>query len=195
MLAAQHGQAWNASRLGQSLGVSYHTVNRYLDYLEGAFLVRRLPPSHANIGKRLVKTPKVYWRDSGLLHALLHVPDAAELLAQPWVGASWEGFVIEQVLIALQQCDVPFDAYFLRTSDRMELDLLLILGGRRWAFEVKLSASPSAHDMERLTPLAEMVGATRCFLVSQVRQPVETEHRVSCNLPWLLGHIEEQFGP
>ena len=73
MLAVNHGQRWNASQLGQSLGVSYHTVNTYLDYLEGAFLVRRLAPFHANIGKRLVKSPKVYWRDSGLLHALLNV--------------------------------------------------------------------------------------------------------------------------
>ena len=85
MLAALHGQEWNASQLGQSLGLSYHTINSYLDYLVGAFLIRRLPPYQANIKKRLVKRPKVYWRDSGLLHALLNVTDDRALLSQPWV--------------------------------------------------------------------------------------------------------------
>ena len=89
MLAAVHGQEWNASQVGKSLALSYHTVNSYLDYLEGAFLVRRLPAYRANIRKRLVKRPKVYWRDTGLLHALLNVSDQAALLSQPWVGASW----------------------------------------------------------------------------------------------------------
>ena len=79
MLAAWHGQTWNASRLGQSLGVSYHTINSYADYLEGAFLIRRLAPYHANIGKRLVKSPKVYWRDTGLLHALPGVTEPKSL--------------------------------------------------------------------------------------------------------------------
>ncbi|MFI5380148.1 MAG: ATP-binding protein, partial [Tepidisphaerales bacterium] len=106
MLAAVHGQAWNASQLGQSLGLSYHTVNHYLDYLVGAFLIRRLPPYFVNLGKRVVKSPKVYWRDSGLLHAVLNVTAEEDLLDQPWIGASWEGFVIEQVLAAIQQLDV-----------------------------------------------------------------------------------------
>ncbi len=101
MLAALHGQVWNASQVGQSLGLSYHTVNAYLDFLVGAFLIRRLPPYSGNIRKRLVKSPRVYWRDTGLLHALLNTPDDATLLGQPWVGASWEGFVIEQALGAL----------------------------------------------------------------------------------------------
>ena len=88
MLAALHGQVWNASQVGQSLGLSYHTVNSYLDYLAGAFLIRRLPPYQSNIRKRLVKSPRIYWRDSGLLHALLNAPDERALLSQPWVGAS-----------------------------------------------------------------------------------------------------------
>lgn len=98
MLAAAHGQAWNASQLGQGLGLSYHTVNGTLYFLTGAFLIRRLQPLHANVGKRLVKSPKVYWRDTGLLHALMNVSDRDTLLGQPWVGASWEGFVIEQIV-------------------------------------------------------------------------------------------------
>jgi len=193
MLAAQHGQAWNASRLGQSLGVSYQTVNGYLDYLEGAFLLRRLPPFHANIGKRLVKSPKIYWRDSGLLHALLNVSDRKELLNQPWVGASWEGFAIEQVLATLAQCDVSFQAYFLRTSDQFEIDLLLDFGSELWAIEAKLTADPRPQDMERLGRTADLVGAGKRILVSQIRECVEAKNRISCNLPWLLEHIQKQF--
>lgn len=193
MLAASHGQTWNASQIGQSLGVSYHTVNGYLDYLDGAFLVRRLAPYHANIGKRLAKSPKVFWRDSGLLHAVLNVPDTKGLLHQPWVGASWEGFVIEQVLGVLKQCDCTFEPYFLRTSDQHEIDLLLDFGRDLWAVEVKLTANPSPQDMERLNRTADMVGANRRFLVSQVCTITEGKNRASCNLPWLLERLEEQF--
>ncbi len=193
MLAAAHGQTWNASQFGQSLGVTYHTINGYLDYLEGAFLIRRLPPYYGNIGKRLVKSPKVYWRDSGLLHALLNVSDARGLLDQPWVGASWEGFVIEQILSVLKQCDCAFQPYFLRTSDQVEIDLLLDLGGELWAVEVKLSADPTHQDMERLNRAADLVKVTRRFLVSQTRTITEGENQASCNLPWMLQKLETQF--
>ena len=88
MLAAVHGRTWNAAQLGRSLALSYHTVNSYLDYLEGAFLVRRLDAYHANVRKRLTKRPKLYWRDSGLLHALMNVAGPDGLMHQPWVGAS-----------------------------------------------------------------------------------------------------------
>lgn len=88
MLAAVHGQRWNASQIGKSLGVNYQTVNSYLDYLEGAFLIRRLPPYLPNLGKRLTKAPKVFWRDTGLLHALLGVTDRDDLLARPWRPSS-----------------------------------------------------------------------------------------------------------
>ena len=117
LLAAVHGQLWNASRIGQSLGLSYHTVNSYLDFLVGAFLIRRLPPYAANLGKRLVRSPKLYWRDSGLLHALLNVPDERTLLNQPWVGASWEGYVIEQIIGELAARGERVEPYFFRTSD------------------------------------------------------------------------------
>jgi len=190
MLAAMHGQMLNASQLGQSLGLSYHTVYRYLDFLEGAFLVRRLPPYHANVGKRLVKSPKIYWRDSGLLHAILNVGDAKELLDQPWVGASWEGFCIEQILCTLQQCDRAAEAFFFRTSDRREIDLVLDFGNARWAIEIKLTADPSPHDMERLDRAAELIGAEKRLLVSQVRESVVGKERISCNLPWLLQHLK-----
>ena len=121
MLASVHGQEWNASQIGRSMALSYHTVNLYLDYLEGAFVVRRRSAWSGNIRKRLVKRPKVYWRDSGLLHGLQQVKHHDELLRQPWVGASWEGYVVEQVLAALQHADLAFEAYYLRTSDQREI--------------------------------------------------------------------------
>ena len=186
MLAAVHGQIWNASQVGQSLGLTYQTVNRYLDFLEGAFLIRRLQPYRANIRKRLVKSPKVYWRDSGLLHAFLKVSDQQELLSQPWVGASWEGFVIEQSLGLLSAGGKPFDAYYFRTSDQYEVDLVLDLGRDLWAVEIKLTASPDFQDMSRLNKAADMIGASRRFLVSKTSKPMEANGQASCNVSsWL----------
>jgi len=187
MLAAVHGQMWNASQVGQSLGLSYQTVNSYVDYLAGAFLIRRLRPFQANLRKRLIKSPKVYWRDSGLLHALLNVSDERTLLAQPWVGASWEGYVIEQALGELSSRGCAFEAYYFRTSDQFELDLVLDHGRERWAVEIKLTASPGPADMARLDRTADLIGASRRFLVSQVERSSGNLERASCNL---LGFIE-----
>ena len=191
MLAALNGQAWNASQVGQSLGLSYQTVNSYLDYLVGAFLIRRLPPYQANLGKRLVKTPKVYWRESGLLHALTNVSDGKTLLAQPWVGASWEGYVIEQALGVLSAEGRTYDAYYFRTSDQYELDLVLDFGKEVWAVEIKLTSSPGPEDMARLDKTADLIKAARRFLVSQTRQPSGSGRRFSCDLPSFLGHLHE----
>ena len=191
MLAALHGQQWNASQVGSSLGLSYHTVNGYLDYLTGAFLIRRLLPYQANIKKRLVKRPKVYWRDSGLLHALLNVSDEKALLCQPWVGASWEGFVIEQAIGVLSARGIPFDAYYFRTSDQHELDLVLDFGKELWAVEIKLTSEPGTADMAKLDKTADMIQAHRRFLISQTTQPIGDGHRVSCGLPDFLEQLEE----
>lgn len=165
MLALSHGQVWNASRIGQSLGMSYHTVNAHVEYLEGAFLLRRLLPYHGNLGKRLVKSPKLYVRDSGVLHALLGVGTREDLLAQPWVGASWEGYVIESVLSRLTSEGRRHEAYYLRTSDGHEIDLIVDLEGERWAIEVKLTTAPSPADVTRLEHTAKMVNASRVALV------------------------------
>lgn len=191
LLAAVHAQVWNASRLGQSLGISYHTVNGYLDYLTGAFLIRRLQPFHANIRKRLVRSPKIYWRDSGLLHALLNVSDDRSLLVQPWVGASWEGFVIEQALGELAAQGRRFEPYFFRTSDGHEIDLVLDMGTERWAIEVKLTASPAPADMARLDATASMIKANRQFLVSQTPRSSGDAERASCNLVGLIERLRE----
>lgn len=190
MLAALHGQIWNASQIGQSMGLSYHTVNGYLEYLTGAFLIRRLPSYHANIRKRLIKSPKVYWRDCGLLHALLNVLDERALLTQPWVGASWEGFVIEQALGELSSRGRHADAYYFRTSDQYELDLVLDFGNELWAVEIKLTSAPTIEDMARLDRTADIIKASRRFLVSQTNRPSGTERRVSCNLPTFLKYVQ-----
>ncbi len=189
MVAAVNGQVWNASQLGKSLGVSYHTVNSYVDFLVGAFLTRRLEPFHANLKKRLVKSPKLYWRDTGILHSLLNVQDRSSLLEQPWVGASWEGFVIEQILGHLSAQGAMFDAYHLRTSDGRELDLVLDIDGELWAIEVKLTTSPSKTQMDRLDETAGLIDANRRFLVSQTGRPSGDRRRASCDLPSFLDRL------
>jgi hypothetical protein len=139
MIAHSHGQVWNASGIGRSLGVSDHTVRRYLDVLAGAFMLRVLPPWFENVKKRQVKAPKVYLRDSGLLHALLRLRTHHDLLGHPKLGASWEGFALEQILAAIE----TRDAYFWATHAGAELDLMVIDRGRRFGFELKHSETPT----------------------------------------------------
>jgi len=189
MLAAVHGQAWNASQIGQSLGLSYHTVNDYVNYLEGAFLIRFLPSFQENIRKRLTKSSKFYWRDSGLLHAILKTGDRRSLLSQPWVGASWEGYVIEQIIGALRLHDETFEAYYLRTTDQWEIDLVIERGQHRWAIEIKLTSSPGPSDLVRLNKAADLIDADRRILVSQTQQKAEGEKAISCNLADAIQHI------
>lgn len=143
MLAHHHGGLLNAAELARGLGVDGKTVAAYLDLLVDLLLVRRLPPWHANVGKRLVKSPKAYVRDSGLIHALLGLGDLESLLGHPVVGASWEGFVIENVIAV---APAGTEASFYRTSAGAEIDLLLALpGGRLWAIEVKRSTAPKVE--------------------------------------------------
>lgn len=139
MLAQYHGQVWNASRLAVAMGSKRATVERYRDLLAGTFMVRVLPPWFENLGKRLVKSPKVYLRDSGVLHGLLGLDESFELPRHPAYGASWEGFALEQTLIAHGERD----AYFYATQRGAELDLLLLRDGRRWGFEFKCNDAPS----------------------------------------------------
>ena len=140
MLAHLQGQLFNASQLGMSLGgASHSTANRYLDVLADSLMVRRLPPHLANVGKRLIKSPKVYLRDSGVLHALLGIASVQDLQGHPIAGASWEGFVVEQVAAAL-----PPDAQlgFYRTAAGTELDLVVERGARKLGIEIKFSSAP-----------------------------------------------------
>lgn len=142
MLAHYHAQVWNAAELARSMGINETTARRYLDLLESFFMVRALTPWHANLKKRQVKSPKVFFRDSGILHALLGVGSKAELWVHPKYGASWEGFVVEEVL----RWAAPDEAHFWATYSGAELDLLLVKRGRLYGIECKRTDAP------RVTP-------------------------------------------
>ena len=161
MLAHRQGTLLNASTLARALEVSAQSVTRYIDLLVDLLLVRRLPPLAANVGKRLVKSPKVYIRDSGLVHALLGVPSLTALAGHPVVGRSWEGFVIETLLAV---CPWRASPFFYRTSAGAEIDLVIEHGdGERWAIEIKRSLSARARRGFH-TACAD-VGASRAFVV------------------------------
>ena len=159
MLAHWHGQIWNGSELGRAIAASDKTVRRYLDLLTGTYMVRQLQPWFENVAKRQVKAPKVYLRDTGLLHALLGLPDDAALLGHPRVGASWEGFAIEQILGALGRSD----AWFWGAHGGGELDLLVIERGRRIGFEVKFNEAPRVTAAMR--NVAETLALDHLFVV------------------------------
>lgn len=141
MLAHWHGQIWNGSEFGRAFGMSDHTVRRYLDVLDGAFMARVLAPWHENISKRQVRAPKVYVRDSGLLLTLLGIADREALLGHPKVGAAWEGFAMGEVIRA--QGARPYECFFWATHQGAELDLLIVRGKTRLGFEFKHTATPA----------------------------------------------------
>ena len=138
MIAHYHGQIWNAAEFARSLGSSEATARRYLDILAGAYVARILPPWFANLSKRQIKAPKIYIRDPGVLHALLELETLDNLLAHPKLGASWEGFALEQVLAVFN----PHSAYFWATHGGAELDLLLTVRGKGYGFECKFADAP-----------------------------------------------------
>jgi uncharacterized protein len=146
MLAHCHGQTLNASQLGRSLGVTDKTVRSYLDILTGTFMVRQLQPWYENIGKRQVKAPKIYFRDSGILHHLLSVTGMDTLMINPRLGASWEGFAMEQLIHVLQLPEV----YFWSTYSGAELDLLFFHNGRKYGIEIKFSENPKISRSMRI---------------------------------------------
>ncbi len=186
MLAALHGQPLNASQLGASLSMDHKTILSRWDFLEGAFLIRRLQPYFANVRKRLVKTPRVFWRDSGLHHALMNVTDLEQLYRQPWLGHSWEGFVIEQTLATLSAVGKQAQPFFFRTSDGYELDLVLDWGTHRWAIEIKLTSDPSTDMIERLNAVADMIDADKRILVCRIARKIENQRLLVTNLSgWL----------
>lgn len=146
MIAHVHGQLWNGSEIGNSLGVAHTTARRYLDLLTGAYLVRQLQPWYTNVGKRLVKSPKIYFRDSGLLHEFLKINSMRDLLAHPKLGFSWEGFVMEQVLEQFGEKD----SFFWATHAGAELDLLIVRRSKKWGFEFKFTESPEITKSMRI---------------------------------------------
>lgn len=146
MVAHYHGQIWNAAELARALAISESTVRRYLDLMTGVFMVRQLLPWFENLGKRQVKAPKVYLRDTGLLHTLLGITNQRNLEHHPKVGASWEGYAVEEVLKAVR----PDSAYFWATHNGAELDLLLFKSGRRIGIECKRADAPTLTPSMRI---------------------------------------------
>ncbi len=138
MLAHFHGQTWNASELGRSMVLTDKTVRSYLDILTATYMIRQLQPWHENLRKRQVKAPKIFFRDSGLLHSLLNIPDFSNLMGNPRLGASWEGFALEQIIQAVH----PDEAYFWATHSGAEIDLLIFKDGKRLGVEFKFNEAP-----------------------------------------------------
>jgi predicted AAA+ superfamily ATPase len=190
MTAHLHGQLFNASNIAASLGGLLHTtVARYLDSLVDTMMLRRLEPHFVNIGKRLVKSPKVYVRDSGLLHALLNLPDVNSLIGHPMAGHSWEGLMVEQICaLAPKGADVSF----YRTAAGAELDVVVELGSKKYGFEIKFSSAPTVT--KGFWQACQDVGVQHAYVLAPVQQgwPMKpgATHTVDVisplQLPWAL---------
>jgi predicted AAA+ superfamily ATPase len=148
MLVHYHGQIFNASEIGKSLAISDHTVRRYLDILAGTFMVRILSPWFENLEKRQVKSPKIYFRDSGILHALLGIRNESDLDAHPKLGSFWEGFSLEEICRSFQA--TPEECYFWKTQSGAELDLLILKNGKKLGFEIKYTDRPQITRSMRI---------------------------------------------
>ncbi len=178
MLAAQQGGLLNLSALGNSLGVNYHTVQHGLDLLEGVFCIRRLPPYFCNIRKRLVKAPRVFIRDSGLLHHLLNIRTLEDLHNHPLRGSSWEGFVMED-LLRRERIAHPFTQFFFwRTSTGQEADLILDRGTEKVVVEIKANSGTNLHDARKLETVLDDTGATAGWIVGQGSEATQLSARV-----------------
>ena len=172
MLAHYHGQTWNASEISRSLGEAHTTVKRHLDILTGAFMVRQIQPWFENIGKRQVRSPKVYIRDTGILHALLELRTFAALEGHPKLGASWEGFVLEQAILSVGERN----AFYWATQAGAELDLLFMHAGRRYGVEVKYSDAPRLSRSMQVA--MEDLRLTRLY----VAYPGSIRYRLASNI-------------
>lgn len=181
MLAHVHGQVLNMAKLANSLDVANQTVTHYIDLLEGAFMARRLMPFSANTGKRLTKSPKVYLRDSGVLHGLLGVRSFDELLGHPCCGASWEGFCIENILAS---CHREVEPYFYRTSGGAELDLVLVRGRQRIAIEFKTSSAPAVR--RGYWSAVQDLNSQRNWIVAQVQDTYPLKNATVSSLQGFL---------
>jgi uncharacterized protein len=172
LIAAKHGSIQNASEFGAALGLSHHTVQSYLNYLEGVFLIRRLPPFSAKLINRTIRTPKIYWRDSGLLHRVLGANAKTELPRMPWVGESWEGWIIEQILAFYSSQGIEVDASFFRDREGLECDLVLDIEGHRQLIEIKLTSHPAPEDMAKLRKIQSLIGGDRLVMITRCKDIV-----------------------
>ena len=187
MLAHYHGQIWNSADFARSFGVSDKTVRHYLHLLESTLLVRLLPPWHASIRKRQVKSPKIYIRDTGLLHTLLGLGDSRALQRHPKVGASWEGFLLQQIIARL---DVqPEECFFWATHTGAELDFLWARGPRRWGFEIKRTSAPTLT--KSLRTAIETLGLQRAYVVHAGAETFRLDRNV---IALAASHILDDIG-
>lgn len=185
MCAHLDGQLFNASQIAQALGgMSHATIGRYLDLFVDTMMLRRLEPFFANLGKRLVKSPKVYVRDSGLLHALLNIQGFDDLLGHPVVGHSWEGFVIEQIASTMPAFS---EINFYRTAAGAELDAVVTTGDRRIGYEIKFSESPKPG--KGFWNACEDIGVERAYVVAPVTEPYPLAENVQVIPPRMLFHL------
>ncbi len=173
MVAHYHGQVWNGADFARSLGASENTVRRHLDILAGAYMVRILPPWFENIGKRQVKAPKVYVRDSGIFNALLGLPTLVDLQSHPKLGAAWEGFALEQVLTTMD----AREAYFWATHSGAELDLILTIHGKRYGFEFKYCDAPGRT--RSMAVALQDLRLERIFVIYPGTQGYEIDDKIS----------------
>jgi len=182
MLAHYHGQLWNASELGRSMGLTDKTVRSYLDILSGTFMVHQLQPWHENIGKRQVKSPKVYLRDSGILHALLNIVDDHSLYGHPRVGASWEGFAFHQFMQIIR----PSQAFFWSTYSGAEIDLFFLHRGRRYGIEFKFNEAPKVTKSMRIA--LKDLALQHLWVIYPGQYPYPVDEQISV---WPLQHLPE----
>lgn len=185
MLAHYHGQTWNASRIAVSMGVSDKTVRSYLDILTETYMIRQIQPWHENIGKRQVKSPKIYFRDTGLLHSLLNLENYHVITGHPLAGASWEGFAMEQILELLR----PSAAYYWATYGESEIDLFFMINNRRYGVEFKFSEAPIITRSMRFS--MEALRLDKLFVVYPGNQeyPVDINIMV-CPIDTIKNHIQ-----
>ena len=189
MLANSHGQIWNAAPIASSLGLSEPTIRKYLDILTGVFMMRQLQPWHVNIKKRQVKSPKIYLRDTGILNSFLELKTETEVLRHPYYGASWEGFVIEQ-LIRILEIDHP---YFWATHQGAEIDLVFNKGGQMFGVEIKRADAPqitpsmkNALEDLKLKHIAVIYPGKKCYSINKQINVVPFGK--------ILGGMKELFG-
>jgi uncharacterized protein len=173
MISHCHGQVWNAAHFSRSLGTSEKTARRYLDILSGAYMARVLPPWHENIRKRQVKSPKIYIRDSGILHTLLQINTMADLQGHPKLGSSWEGFCLEQLIGYFGTRDV----YFWATHAGAELDLLVTIAGKRYGFEFKYADAPGPKRSMRIA--VQDLGLERLWVIYPGQHKYEIDENIA----------------
>jgi predicted AAA+ superfamily ATPase len=187
MLAHNHGQLLNMASLAGAIGVRGPTIRTYIDLLEGAFMVRRLPPYAANLKKRLIKSPKLYVRDSGILHTLLNIPDYNTLRGHPVCGHSWEGFCLENILA---RCKRTVQASFFRTVRGAEIDLVLEQGRQRVAVEFKVSAA--AKPQRGFWTALQDLGIDRAWVIAPLSSPYPLRGAQVTSLQGFLEAAENQ---